>query len=84
MENYFGKLFFISLIFSQILANTTNIAGWIVRFVKGASLLGHDIKLITSIAGEIKWTQNSDELASFAEIVCLKAGVFTYNVYENE
>nr|APP18135.1 glycogen-debranching enzyme [Anisakis simplex] len=55
--------------------------GWIVRFVRGASLLGRDVRLTTSLSGELKWSDDADDLAACAQVVCTKAGAFSYEFF---
>uniref|UniRef100_A0A914REQ0 Uncharacterized protein n=1 Tax=Parascaris equorum TaxID=6256 RepID=A0A914REQ0_PAREQ len=57
------------------------ISGWIVRFVRGASLLGHDVRLVTSLSGEVPWSDDPDDLAAYAQVICNRAGAFSYEFF---
>lgn len=59
--------------------------GWTVRFVRGASLLGRNVDVFTSISGKISWKEGADEFATFAEIKCERSGAFSYHfIVDNE
>ncbi|KHN79226.1 Glycogen debranching enzyme [Toxocara canis] len=55
--------------------------GWVVRFMRGDSLLGRDVRLVTSLSGEIPWSDDRDDLAAYAQIVCSRAGAFSYEFF---
>lgn len=55
--------------------------GWVVRFVRGASLLGRDVRLVTSLSGEVPWSDDPDDLAAYAQVVCSRAGAFSYEFF---
>ncbi|VDN02429.1 unnamed protein product, partial [Onchocerca ochengi] len=58
---------------------------WIVRFIRGASLLGRKVDVFTSISGKITWKEGADEFATFAEIKCERSGAFSYHfIVDNE
>ncbi|KAK6045756.1 hypothetical protein COOONC_16739 [Cooperia oncophora] len=54
--------------------------GQIVRFHRGGSLLGVDVKIRTTLTGDepLKWTSGTDHLAVYCQVECTRAGSFKY------
>uniref|UniRef100_A0A158PC84 Glycogen debrancher n=1 Tax=Angiostrongylus cantonensis TaxID=6313 RepID=A0A158PC84_ANGCA len=57
------------------------VSGNFVRFHRGASLLGKDVCVWTTLTGpqSLTWTSSADHLATYCELECTKAGSFKYH-----
>ncbi|VDM59544.1 unnamed protein product [Angiostrongylus costaricensis] len=55
--------------------------GNFVRFHRGASLLGKDVCVWTTLTGPqpLAWTSSADHLATYCQLECTKAGSFKYH-----
>ncbi|PAV72197.1 hypothetical protein WR25_00028 isoform A [Diploscapter pachys] len=55
--------------------------GWIIRFVRGCSLLGKDVTVKTSLTGDspLQWSDGHDHLSVHCQVECKTAGSFQYN-----
>lgn len=54
--------------------------GHFVRFHRGASLLGKDVHVWTTLTGTqpLNWTAGADHLTTYCQVECAKAGSFKY------
>lgn len=55
--------------------------GWVIRFIRGANILGRDVRVKISASGELPWTNDRDDFLARAEFVCRRAGSFLYQFY---
>uniref|UniRef100_A0A1I7U7N9 Glycogen debranching enzyme n=1 Tax=Caenorhabditis tropicalis TaxID=1561998 RepID=A0A1I7U7N9_9PELO len=57
--------------------------GWIVRFKRGASLLGKQVTVETTLSPgtPLKWSEGQDHLSVYCEVKCQEAGSFRYSFH---
>uniref|UniRef100_A0A8R1IU78 Glycogen debranching enzyme glucanotransferase domain-containing protein n=1 Tax=Caenorhabditis japonica TaxID=281687 RepID=A0A8R1IU78_CAEJA len=54
--------------------------GWIVRFKRGSSLLGKNVRVTTSLSPEpLSWSAGKDHLSVYCQVKCDTAGSFRYS-----